>query len=93
MTENHTIPCLFVHGTEDDFVPWRMTMENYYACRAPKDLLLVNGAGHGLSFLAAPEVYRQKVLDFFAVYDKTVAVPPAEEVPQKKSLFRKKRSS
>jgi pimeloyl-ACP methyl ester carboxylesterase len=93
MTENQTIPCLFVHGTEDDFVPWRMTMENYYACRAPKDLLLVNGAGHGVSFLVAPEVYRQKILDFFTVYDKTVTATPAEEAPTKKARFRKKKSS
>ena len=91
MTENKTIPCLFVHGTEDDFVPWRMSMENYYACQAPKDLLLVNGAGHGVSFLVAPDTYQQKVLDFFSVYDKTVAVE--EAAPPQKSRFRKKKSS
>ena len=82
MAGNTEIPCLFIHGDEDHFVPWRMSLENYYACRAPKDLLIVNGAGHGVSFLVAPEVYQRKVLDFFAAYD---PVPtPSEATGRKK---------
>jgi pimeloyl-ACP methyl ester carboxylesterase len=84
MAVNTEIPCLFVHGDADTLVPWRMSLENYYACRAPKDLLIVNGAGHGLSFLVDPDRYKQKVLDFFAAYDTPV------ELPVKKRRFMRK---
>ncbi len=79
MTQNTTIPCLFIHGDADDFVPWRMSVENYYACQAPKELLVVSGAGHGLSYLVDPETYRQRVLDFFATYDATMPPPPTKK--------------
>ena len=46
-----------------------MTLENYKACRAPKELLLVEGAGHGLSWLYDTEHYQQMVLRFFERYD------------------------
>lgn len=85
MVQNKDIPCLFIHGDADDFVPWRMSLENYYACQAPKDLLVIHGAGHGLSFLVDPTRYKQKVLDFFAAYDP----PPAPPAP-KKHFFAKK---
>ncbi len=89
MVQNKEIPCLFVHGDADDFVPWRMSFENYYACQAPKDILIVNGAGHGLSFLVNPDAYKKKVLDFFAAHD---TVPPQPEEP-KKCLFGKKKAA
>ena len=89
MTANKEIPCLFVHGDADDFVPWRMSLENYYACRAPKELLIIHGAGHGLSFLVEPDRYKQKVLDFFATYDPTY-IPPAKP---KKHLFGRRKAN
>ena len=46
-----------------------MSLENYYACQAPKELLIVNGASHGMSFAVDPDRYKQKLLDFFAAYD------------------------
>ena len=88
MTANKDVPCLFVHGDADHFVPWRMSLENYYACQAPKDLLIIHGAGHGLSFLVDPDRYKQKILDFFVAYDPTY-IPP--EKP-KKRLFRRKKA-
>ena len=87
MTANTEVPCLFVHGDADKVVPWRMSLENYYACRAPKDLLIVNGAAHGMSFLVDPARYKQKILDFFAAYDPTY-VPPAK--PRRRLFGRKK---
>ena len=87
MTANRDVPCLFVHGDADDLVPWRMSLENYYACQAPKDLLIIHGAGHGLSFLVEPDRYKQKVLDFFGTYDSTY-IPP--EKPKKRLFGRKK---
>lgn len=90
MVQNKDIPCLFVHGDADDFVPWRMSFENFYACRAPKDILIVNGAGHGLSFLVNPEIYKKKLLSFFETYDPISAEPMPEP---KKCLFGKKKAA
>lgn len=62
-------PVLFIHGKADSFVPCGMTMENYEACRAPKPLLLVEGAGHCMSFLVDPEAYTGAVAAFFEAND------------------------
>ena len=67
--ETNTRPVLFVHGTDDSFVPVTMTYENYKACKAPKRLLIVPGAEHGLSFLVEEENYKNAVLSFFRDYD------------------------
>lgn len=81
MKKNKTIPCLFIHGDADTFVPCEMGMKNYTACKAPKDLLVVPEAKHGMSFVVAPDVYKKKVLDFFTAYD-----PPAPP-KRRKCLF------
>ncbi len=49
--ETNPYPVLFVHGLADDFVPSYMTEENYRACRAEKEVMYAEGAGHGLSYL------------------------------------------
>ena len=58
------LPVIFVHGEEDGFVPCEMTRKNCEVCTAPKVLLTVPGADHGLSYPAAPEVYVQTLNDF-----------------------------
>lgn len=63
------VPVLFVHGSDDSFVPVEMTYENYKACAAPKELLIVPGAGHGLSYLQETKRYQQSLLDFWKKYD------------------------
>lgn len=63
------IPVLFIHGGADKFVPIEMTFENYEACSAPKDLLVVPSAGHGISCITDREAYEKAVKDFFAKYD------------------------
>ena len=87
MTANTEVPCLFFHGDADTVVPWRMSLENYYACRAPKDLLIVNGAAHCRCIWVDPQRYQRKVLDFFTAYDPTY-VPP---VKPRRRLFRRKK--
>ncbi len=62
-------PVLFIHGTDDKFVPISMTYENYKACVSPKRLFVVPGAEHGGSYLVDKEGYEKEVLDFFASYD------------------------
>ena len=89
MARNTEIPCLFIHGGDDGFVPVRMSIENYYACRAPRELFIVPGAGHGLSYLVNTEGYCRKVMDFFAAWDGRL--PPSEDSgSRKKKRLRKK---
>lgn len=63
------VPVLFVHGTDDRFVPVEMTYENYKACAAPKRLLIVPGAEHGMSYLVDPHGYKDAVKAFWAEFD------------------------
>ena len=51
MKRNSTIPVLFIHGKADSFVPCEMTVENFNACAAKKQLLMVDNANHALSYL------------------------------------------
>ena len=62
-------PVLFVHGTDDHFVPVEMTYENYKACAAPKRLLVVPGADHGMSYVVDQAGYQAAMLEFWNTYD------------------------
>jgi len=53
-----------VHGKDDDFVPCSMTEQGYKACTGPKDILLVEGADHGVSFLVDRQRYEEKICCF-----------------------------
>lgn len=68
--KNTTIPVLFVHGTDDHFVPVEMTYENYKACISPKRLLIVPGADHAMSYYEDKYNYERAVLDFWNTFDK-----------------------
>ena len=63
------IPVLFIHGADDTFVPVTMTYENYRACTAPKQLLVVPGAQHGLSYYVEQDRYEKEVKAFWRSYD------------------------
>ena len=58
------LPVLMVHGMEDGFVPCEMTQQGYDSCAGEKELFLVEGADHGLSFLKDSERYKEKVRAF-----------------------------
>jgi fermentation-respiration switch protein FrsA (DUF1100 family) len=45
-----------------------MTRQAYAACKDPKELLLVEGADHGVSFLVAKDRYVQTVVSFLQKY-------------------------
>ena len=53
-----------VHGLDDGFVPCEMTQQGYDACAGEKELYLVEGADHGLSFLTDSQRYKERVLAF-----------------------------
>ena len=65
-----TVPVLFVHGTDDRFVPIEMTYENYKACAGPKRLFVVPGAEHGMSYLVDRTGYEAAVKAFWEEFDK-----------------------
>jgi len=64
------IPILFIHGSDDNFVPVRMTEENYEACISPKKKVIINGGKHAKNYYASPEVYENELVEFFEKYDK-----------------------
>lgn len=57
----NTLPILMVHGLADDFVPCEMSRQGFACCGGDKQLLLAEGAGHGVSFLAVKEEYVAKI--------------------------------
>ena len=61
-------PMLFVHGDKDMFVPTHMVYELYEACATEKDLLVVPGAGHAMSYYTDKEAYEEKVRAFCERY-------------------------
>lgn len=50
-------PILFIHGKNDDYVPFTMMNSLYNACSAQKEKLAVPGAGHDESCDKQPELY------------------------------------
>lgn len=64
------IPILFIHGTDDTFVPIEMTYENYKACASPKRLLVVPGADHAMSYYIAKAEYEKAEKEFWQEFDK-----------------------
>lgn len=62
--KENKIPILFIHGTDDKFVPTEMTIRNYQTCTAEKRLVLVKGAGHGTSHLQDRETVEQEIKAF-----------------------------
>ena len=62
--KTNTIPVLLVHGTADSNVPVEMTIKAAKNCRAPKKLLLVDGAEHGTGYLVDNAAYTQALREF-----------------------------
>ncbi|MGE5168969.1 MAG: alpha/beta hydrolase, partial [Rudaea sp.] len=59
------MPVLFVHGAADRFVPARFSQALFAAARAPKRLLLVDGATHNNSMRVGQDAYREALRDLF----------------------------
>lgn len=58
-------PILFIHGTNDELVPVEMTKRAYEACTSEKQLVLVEGAGHGLSYILEPQRVKDAFTNFY----------------------------
>jgi len=63
--ETCEIPVLFIHGEDDRSVPCDMGRENFNHCHSKeKELLIIPGAGHGVSYLVDKETYLNAVSTF-----------------------------
>ena len=62
------VPVLFIHGEKDNFVHTEMVYPLYEACPAEKQLLVVEGAGHGSSYSKDPDLYFDTVFGFVDSY-------------------------
>ena len=70
--KNCDVPILFIHGTDDTFVPVEMTYENYKACIAPKTLFVVPGATHAMSYVVDKAGYEKAVKEFWETFDTSI---------------------
>ena len=59
-----SVPILWVHGLDDDFVIPKNSINLYDSYEHKKDLFLVSGANHGMGYLLEPENYFIKVKSF-----------------------------
>lgn len=59
------IPILIIHGDADDFVPCSMSMDCQLAGEDHVELLLIEGAGHGMSHCVDTSSYENAVFRFF----------------------------
>ena len=65
-----SLPVLFFHGAADAFVPPDNSRRNFAACAsANKQLVIVEKADHGQSFLADEAGCKQKIRDFLRSLD------------------------
>ncbi|MGL5378543.1 alpha/beta hydrolase [Clostridium sp.] len=61
-------PTLFIHGDEDDFVPYFMLDELYNAANVEKEKLIIKGAGHAKASDVDPKLYWETVNSFLNKY-------------------------
>ena len=59
---------LFIHGDADTFVPSYMTEQNYEACKAPKELLVVHDSPHAVNYALGRKAYEKKIIEWMDVY-------------------------
>lgn len=65
--EHSPVPILFVHGDQDEIIPYQMSQEMYDLRNHPKDrLVIVKGAKHVEAYPTAPEQYVQALKEFIA---------------------------
>lgn len=62
--QKSTLPMLFIHGTLDEAVPFKMLDQVYDAAKGEKEKLVVEGAAHVGSYRLVPELYWDRVFKF-----------------------------
>ena len=69
--EKNKLPVLFAHGTGDRLVPHSMSQRAFDACTAFKNIILVDNADHGLSYVTETERYSAAIHDLFNLCEKS----------------------
>mgnify|MGYP002515873248 CR=1 FL=1 len=62
------LPMLFIHGDADTYVPVKMVEQLYNAKPKPKEIWIVPGAPHALSYKTAAAEYTKRIKDFVSKY-------------------------
>jgi esterase/lipase len=65
---HYRFPVLLICGTEDRRIPCRHAQAIYQAATGPKELWIVQGAGHASALGQASEEYENHVISFFEKY-------------------------
>ena len=63
-----SIPTLFIHGREDRMIPVEMCRQLYDAAACPKEILIIEGAGHAQAGTRDPELYFDTADRFLETY-------------------------
>lgn len=61
-------PTLFIHGASDAMISVQMSKELYDAAACPKELLIIDGAGHAQAQDKDPDTYYGTISHFLAQY-------------------------
>ena len=77
-----TLPVMFIHGSKDNYVPTRMSLEMYEAKPEPKKLLLIEGAIHANAYHIDPNGYREGVQSFLREYMGKLQASPEPRLQQ-----------
>ncbi len=62
------LPMMFIHGDADTYVPTRMVYPLYEAKTGEKELWVVPGAAHAVSYRDCPQEYTRRVAEFVGRY-------------------------
>ena len=62
------LPILLIHGDDDRFVPYDMSMQIHAAAPEKITFHTVSGAGHALNYVTAPEEYTRVLREFTGKY-------------------------
>lgn len=67
---DNKVPVMFIHGTNDAFVPISMGKTNYQFCKAQKKFIQTD-AGHASNFLSSTEIYTDALDEFLGLSNKS----------------------
>lgn len=62
------IPVTFIHGGADDFVLPQNSIDNHESCASTKELLIVAGAAHGVSYIKDTKKVSESLQHIFDTY-------------------------
>ncbi len=62
-------PILFIHGSNDDFVPEYMCERLFDTASCKKEKLIISGAGHTDGKYREPETYYNKIFEWVNLED------------------------